>query len=259
MTFLWFIEKAKSGRSKCKGCQQAIAKDALRIGVKSESDGLEDRAKAIAEALRWYHFTIDCVRSFRKQASWWKTRTPELDEFEGLDGLGVRVSEELSSMLETLRDGGGAPPSRKRPTADSSEPTTATASGDEESPKKQAKTTTTAAAEEYNCPTLTEEQNADIKQRIDNLKAKTKNQLVAMLKENEQKTSGKKDELIERCAEGMVLGRLPICPQCDKAKVAFNRTSGEYYCPGSFDNGSFKCSFKSFQVQRGEWVGEDSS
>eukprot|EP01055_Gregarina_sp_Pseudo9_P002194 Gregarina_sp_Pseudo_9__2193@NODE_2537_length_963_cov_26_185065_g2329_i0_p1_GENE_NODE_2537_length_963_cov_26_185065_g2329_i0NODE_2537_length_963_cov_26_185065_g2329_i0_p1_ORF_typecomplete_len277_score69_53zfPARP/PF00645_18/1_5e15zfPARP/PF00645_18/3_1e03PADR1/PF08063_12/4_9e03PADR1/PF08063_12/7_2e02PADR1/PF08063_12/3_6e15SAP/PF02037_27/0_0032TF_Zn_Ribbon/PF08271_12/1_2e03TF_Zn_Ribbon/PF08271_12/0_0044DUF3138/PF11336_8/0_37zfACC/PF17848_1/2_8zfACC/PF17848_1/3e02Zn_Tnp_IS1595/PF12760_7/27Zn_Tnp_IS15 len=256
MTFLWFIEKAKSGRSKCKGCQQAIAKDELRVGVKSEATGeaLDDRTKAMAEALRWYHFTIECVRNFRKQAVWWKTNTPEVDDFEGVSGLGEDVTESLRAMLESLRD--GTAPSEGRGTKRPASEQESTAA--EESPKKAKKTAEpVASSADYQCPTLTEEQNEEIRKNINTLKLKTKTQLTAMLKENDQKTSGRKDELVERCAEGIVLGRLPICPSCDKAKLAFNRETGEYSCPGSFDNGSFqKCSFKSSEVQRGEWVSE---
>eukprot|EP01053_Blabericola_migrator_P001940 Blabericola_migrator_1__1939@NODE_1528_length_4336_cov_126_766222_g1004_i0_p3_GENE_NODE_1528_length_4336_cov_126_766222_g1004_i0NODE_1528_length_4336_cov_126_766222_g1004_i0_p3_ORF_typecomplete_len264_score67_33zfPARP/PF00645_18/1_8e16zfPARP/PF00645_18/2_5e03PADR1/PF08063_12/6_4e03PADR1/PF08063_12/2_7e14SAP/PF02037_27/0_0012BUD22/PF09073_10/0_003TF_Zn_Ribbon/PF08271_12/1_8e03TF_Zn_Ribbon/PF08271_12/0_061Zn_Tnp_IS1595/PF12760_7/47Zn_Tnp_IS1595/PF12760_7/0_73Uteroglobin/PF01099_17/2_5e03Uteroglobi len=256
--FLWFIEKAKSGRSKCKGCQQVIAKDALRIGVKAEASGVEDsKVKAMAEAFKWYHFNVDCVKNFRKQSNWWKTKTPEIDEFDGLDALDDTASEDLANMLEALR---GEGVSRKRVSAegegDGSDEEASPSPSPAESPKKQRRTVP-EPTEDYNCPTLSEEQNEEIRQHINTLKTKTKAQLVTMLKENEQKTSGKKDELIERCAEGMVLGGLPICPTCEKAKVAFNKNTGEYHCPGSFDNGVHKCSFKSFQVQRKEWNGEE--
>eukprot|EP01054_Gregarina_sp_Poly1_P007009 Gregarina_sp_Poly_1__7008@NODE_3816_length_870_cov_413_576588_g2457_i0_p1_GENE_NODE_3816_length_870_cov_413_576588_g2457_i0NODE_3816_length_870_cov_413_576588_g2457_i0_p1_ORF_typecomplete_len225_score43_64PADR1/PF08063_12/4_1e02PADR1/PF08063_12/5_7e15SAP/PF02037_27/5_7e03SAP/PF02037_27/3_8e03SAP/PF02037_27/4_3e05TF_Zn_Ribbon/PF08271_12/0_089_NODE_3816_length_870_cov_413_576588_g2457_i0196810 len=204
----------------------------------------------MAEALRWFHFTIDCLRSFRKQASWWKTNTPEVDDFEGAVDEDVR--EELRAILDTLRLGGNDRVSGTKRSADLATDST------EESPKKHKKSPPEAPPPgDYSCPTLSDAQNADIQKCINTLKSKTKTQLMALLKENDQKTSGKKDELVERVAEGMVLGRLPICPTCDKAKIAFNRVTGEYTCPGSFDNGSFqKCSFKSSEVQRGEWVSD---
>lgn len=258
MTFRWYIEKAKSGRSKCKGCQQAIAKDELRVGVKSETtgEGLDDRTKAMAEALRWYHFTVECVRNFRKQAQWWKTNTPEIDDFEGASALGEEVTEALQTMLEALREAtpiessGGSRGTKRSATEQES-------TAAEESPKKAKKTAEPVASPaDYHCPTLTDEQNEKIRETMQALKPNNKATLAAMLKENDQKSSGKKDELIERCAEGIVLGRLPVCPTCEKGKLAFHRETGVYSCPGSVDNGSFRsCPFKSYEVERGEWVG----
>jgi hypothetical protein len=39
--------------------------------------------------------------------------------------------------------------------------------------------------------------------------------LKAMLRTNDQKVTGTKSELIERIAEGQVLGRIPRCPSCN--------------------------------------------
>eukprot|EP00929_Paragymnodinium_shiwhaense_P031604 TRINITY_DN17665_c0_g1_i1.p1 TRINITY_DN17665_c0_g1~~TRINITY_DN17665_c0_g1_i1.p1 ORF type:complete len:208 (-),score=40.20 TRINITY_DN17665_c0_g1_i1:170-793(-) len=48
--------------------------------------------------------------------------------------------------------------------------------------------------------------------------------------------AGKKDELVERIAECLVLGGVPpLCSTCDTARLKYNRTTGQYACPGFFD------------------------
>lgn len=42
----------------------------------------------------------------------------------------------------------------------------------------------------------------------------TLGQLKDHLRANKQIMAGKKDELVERCADGELLGALPKCPRC---------------------------------------------
>ena len=89
----------------------------------------------------------------------------------------------------------------------------------------------------------------------DGFNVKSINDLKEALKKNNQKISGTKAELIERCAEGKLLGAVPNCPKCFGGKLRFNIHSGEYKCPGFMEDTTMvHCSFKSFDVKRNPWT-----
>ena len=44
-----------------------------------------------------------------------------------------------------------------------------------------------------------------------------------MLAFNEQPQSGNKDEILERVADGWLLGSIPKCPECIAGHMKFNR------------------------------------
>eukprot|EP01071_Lankesteria_metandrocarpae_P006609 Lankesteria_metandrocarpae@DN4423_c0_g1_i1.p1 len=155
-------------------------------------------------------------------------------------------------------DGGSAKPSSsagrspqdKRKRARSGED--AGSSGGETPAKRQK---TDAGAEfDYQCELLDGETVADIQKSGIRLMKKTVAQLKEMLKSNEQLQSGRKIDLVTRVSEAEILGALPKCPECGDAVVRWNSSSGEYSCPGSFDEDKFRrCKWKSDEVQRVSW------
>lgn len=64
-------------------------------------------------------------------------------------------------------------------------------------------------SQQYTAEALTVEQLGNIRAEIAKLKSYKNDDLKKILRQNEQILSGKKDELIERCAEGVVLGAIP--------------------------------------------------
>jgi hypothetical protein len=79
--------------------------------------------------------------------------------------------------------------------------------------------------------------------------------LKATLKANGQSTTGAKDELVQRCAQGAIMGRIPTCPLCSGGKLKYDAATGIYACPGYMDDADFRpCFFKSADVTRGIWV-----
>jgi hypothetical protein len=81
--------------------------------------------------------------------------------------------------------------------------------------------------------------------------------LKVTLQANGQATTGAKDELARRCAEGAVMGRIPKCPACKDGMLRYDATSGVYACPGFHDPDSNKfrhCRFKAPAVTRAPWV-----
>lgn len=79
--------------------------------------------------------------------------------------------------------------------------------------------------------------------------------LKGILKANGQTTTGTKADLADRCAQGKVLGRIPLCPLCCAGKLRFDLKTGIYSCPGFMDDDTFSpCFFKSDAVDRLPWV-----
>lgn len=78
--------------------------------------------------------------------------------------------------------------------------------------------------------------------------------LKALLKANRQSSTGNKDEMAQRCAEGLVLGAIPACPLCYAGKPRFDLKKGIYKCPGYMDDADFKaCFYESNDLVRDPW------
>ena len=89
------------------------------------------------------------------------------------------------------------------------------------------------------------------------LQAKSNAELKEMLKKNDQTCSGTKDELIEKIADGKVLGKIPRCSHCFGGRLRFDYKTGIYNCPGYRDDTDFHNCQKKFQlgeVKRDAWV-----
>lgn len=76
-----------------------------------------------------------------------------------------------------------------------------------------------------------------------------------MLRYNDQKTSGAKPELVNRCLDAIINGALPKCPRCRVGHLVY-LGSGRYGCAGSFDQQQKRvrdCSFESTDIERIPW------
>ena len=63
----------------------------------------------------------------------------------------------------------------------------------------------------------------------------TTEQLKAELRENAQSQTGDKGVLMEKVAEGRVLGALPKCPACKIGFLTFRRSDGAAFCKGYYN------------------------
>lgn len=89
------------------------------------------------------------------------------------------------------------------------------------------------------------------------LQAKSNAELKEMLKKNDQTCTGTKDELIEKIADGKVLGKIPRCTHCFGGRLRFDFKTGIYNCPGYRDDTDFHNCQKKFQfgeIKRDSWV-----
>ena len=91
------------------------------------------------------------------------------------------------------------------------------------------------------------------KQRKDLLEQKTVDELKAMLKANEQITTGNRGELVKRVLDCVEHGGMPRCPQCGLGRIKVSKWSG-FYCPGGYDDDEYMaCDFKATEIERPAW------
>lgn len=58
--------------------------------------------------------------------------------------------------------------------------------------------------------------------------------------------SGNKDEMVQKIADGIVLGRIPRCTSCFGGRPRFDYKTGKYTCPGYRDDVDYKNCHKVF-------------
>jgi hypothetical protein len=103
---------------------------------------------------------------------------------------------------------------------------------------------------------LSSTQKADLGKYQIELNSKNIKELKEILKKNNQVMTGIKGDLVERCAQGKVLGAVPNCPKCIAGKLRFNIKTGAYVCPGYMNDTDFvHCNFKATEgINRNTWV-----
>ena len=77
------------------------------------------------------------------------------------------------------------------------------------------------------------------KENKEKLESYTQAELKELCRKNGQKVTGLKPELIERVADGEVLGAIPKCSSCGGGRPRWNAKSGTYECPGYMEDDEF--------------------
>ena len=78
-----------------------------------------------------------------------------------------------------------------------------------------------------------------------------------LLRQNHEKVSGNKKTLVERCAEGKLLGVLPLCRTCNRGHMHLDWKRRMYVCEGYMDHGRREVcegAMDKDEVQRKDWV-----
>mmetsp|Transcript_83058 Transcript_83058/g.199341 ORF Transcript_83058/g.199341 Transcript_83058/m.199341 type:complete len:244 (+) Transcript_83058:64-795(+) len=233
------VEYAKSSMATCRVCMAKIPKEALRVGhyqVEAENDAsakaeeLDERALALAGAARWHHF--ECFPKMKGQ-KWMLANLPATPaSLQGFKDLKKGDKKRMEKLWQVVR-GADTKASKglKRPAA---------------------------AMEGLSSVqgVLTAAQFKKICAEEGKLSPFTGAKLTAELTKNKQPHSGKKDELIQRVAEGRVLGALPSCPRCKHGQVHWSRVGGWFSCPGYYDKEAKlqkRCHFRSKEMKRLAW------
>lgn len=225
------LEYSKSNRAACKQCKEKIEKGVVRIGLKTSTEKEEE--EPAFDAVKWHHF--QCLPRMRG-VPWFKknfTGTAQ-ESFNGIADLKEEEQKAVEALFLACRGEGPmpeAPAGPEAPAAEAKGKRKKKGGEEEEPPAKAAK-----------AAVLSPEQLAAIEKAKEEFTKKNAAALNALLTKNGLPKVGRKDELVERCAENKALGVPPTCVTCEKVKLKFSRARGQFSCPGFFDSevGAFK-------------------
>ncbi|CAB1435499.1 unnamed protein product [Pleuronectes platessa] len=217
------VEYAKSNRSKCKGCEEKIEKDQIRVSKKT----VDAEKPQLGLIDRWYHTA--CFVSRREELVF----KPEYSaaQLKGFNALRAEDKEELKKRLPAVKSEG----KRKGDEVDGAS-------------KKQKK------EEEEEIKKL-EEQLKNQSQLVWGLKDKLRkfcsiNDMKELLIANRQEVPSGETNVVDCLADGMAFGALEACKEC-KGQLVFKGDA--YYCSGDISAWT-KCVYKSATPERQDWV-----
>uniref|UniRef100_UPI003134487B Poly-(ADP-ribose) polymerase n=1 Tax=Tribolium castaneum TaxID=7070 RepID=UPI003134487B len=193
------IEYAKSGRAACRGCEQKILKDEIRI---SKKDFETDIGKKYGGQDMWHHVT--CFAQLRA----------ELGYFESADQLPGFKSLKKEDQAETKK----ALPAIKQEDVP-----------DVKKVKKEEDVVDGFTEEQSK---LYKEQTELIFKHRDQLeKNLSKEELAMLLQHNDQEVPPGKDRVLDRLADIMTFGALVPCSVCKHGQLVFEKFG--YICKGN--------------------------
>ncbi|MBN3280331.1 PARP1 polymerase, partial [Polyodon spathula] len=219
------VEYAKSNRSTCKGCEQKIDKEQIRVSKKM----VDPEKPQLGMIDRWYH--IGCFISRREELGFMPAYNAS--QLKGFPNLKAEDKEELNKRLPAVKSEG----KRKADEVD----------GDSTKKKKQKK----ADKEEKQL----EKQLKDQSQLIWNIKDEMKkcsstNDMKELLIANKQEVPSGESAILDRISDCMAFGALKPCEEC-QGQLVFK--SDAYYCTGNITAWT-KCVFKTQTPNRKDWV-----
>ncbi|XP_004083528.1 poly [ADP-ribose] polymerase 1 [Oryzias latipes] len=217
------VEYAKSNRSTCKGCQQKIEKDQIRVSKKV----VDAEKPQLGLIDRWYHTA--CFVSRREELAF----KPDYSaaQLKGFNVLRAEDKEELKKRLPAVKTEG------KRP-------------GDElDGVSKKLK----QEEEEENKQLVENLKNQS--QLIWGIKDKLRkycstNDMKELLIANGQEVPSGESNVVDRVADGMAFGALEACNEC-QGQLVFKGDA--YYCTGDISAWT-KCVFKTATPLRKDWI-----
>lgn len=216
------IEYAKSGRSACRGCEEKILKNEVRV---SKMDFESDQGRRYGGIPMWHH--LPCFAKLRKDLEFWESG----NSLPGVSSLKPSDQDDVCKQLPKIAldmkdevDGVSLPKKIKTEPIDSKT---------EEEMKKQ---------------------NKNLYKYIESLKSLKKSNLQLLLTYNKQNVPQGNATMIDRIADIMTFGALEAC---DKCGGQFSYVSGTgYKCEGDLsewvkcDNVSVDPKRKIFKVPK---------
>ncbi|XP_048732716.1 poly [ADP-ribose] polymerase 1-like [Ostrea edulis] len=195
-------EYAKSGKSKCKGCEDFIAKGEVRI---SKKDYDSQRAKMYGPVDQWYH--VDCFVENRDELEFGSSLGA--NQIKGFERL---KEDDRAMLIEKL--GKGAKVAKRK--AES-----AKGSGGKKAKKEETE-------EEKHL----KEQSKQLWTIRDDLeKSVSKQALKILLEINKQEVPSGDSKLLDAVADCMAFGALEKCPECKAGQLVYSGHG--YKCTGS--------------------------
>ncbi|XP_062406361.1 poly [ADP-ribose] polymerase 1 [Sardina pilchardus] len=219
------VEYAKSNRSTCKGCEQKIEKDQIRVSKKT----VDPEKPQLGLIDRWYHTACFVARreelAFRSDYS--------AAQLKGFSSLKAEDKDELKKRLPAVKSEG----KRKGDEPDG-----------EGAPKKMKKE---AEEEEKKLETQLKDQS----QLIWGIKDKLKkfcstNDMKELLIANGQDVPSGESNIVDSLADCMAFGALKPCETC-QGQLVFK--SDAYYCNGDISAWT-KCVYRTLTPNRKDWA-----
>ncbi|XP_022914189.2 poly [ADP-ribose] polymerase [Onthophagus taurus] len=208
------IEYSKSSRAACRGCEQKILKDEIRI---SKKDFETDVGKRYGGQDKWHHLT--CFANLRSELGYYENG----DKLPGFNALKADDKKEVKSQLPAIKQ--------------------------EDVPEiKKVK------KEEELDPVDVEmkEQNKIMYKYRDELKNNlNKKSLQLLLERNEQEIPPGEDNILNRLADIMTFGALEPCKECGDGQFVYSKIG--YVCNGDKTEWT-KCNFTTKEPARKKFV-----
>lgn len=217
------VEYAKSNRSTCKGCEQKIEKDQIRVSKKT----VDPEKPQLGLIDRWYHTA--CFVSRREELVFKSDYSAA--QLKGFNVLRSEDKEELKKRLPAVKSEG------KR-NADEVDGKTKKQKMEEEEEKNQL-----------------EEQLKKQSQLLWGIKDKLRkncsiNDMKELLIANSQDVPSGESNIVDSLADGMAFGALQPCNEC-KGQLVFKGDA--YYCTGDISAWT-KCVFTTKTPVRKDWI-----
>uniref|UniRef100_A0AAY4B7G1 Poly [ADP-ribose] polymerase n=1 Tax=Denticeps clupeoides TaxID=299321 RepID=A0AAY4B7G1_9TELE len=219
------VEYAKSNRSTCKGCEQKIEKDQIRVSKKT----VDPEKPQLGLIDRWYH--TGCFVSRREELAF--RAEYNAAQLKGFAALRAEDKEELKKRLPAVKSEG----KRKGDELDGEAASKKQKKEDEEEKKK--------------LEIQLKEQNQLIWGIKDKLKKHCSiNDMKELLIANGQEVPSGESNVVDSLADCMAFGALKPCETC-KGQLVFKNDA--YYCTGDISAWT-KCVFKTQTPNRKDWV-----
>uniref|UniRef100_A0A2Z5U1X2 Poly [ADP-ribose] polymerase n=1 Tax=Reticulitermes speratus TaxID=60591 RepID=A0A2Z5U1X2_9NEOP len=191
------IEYAKSSRSTCRGCEEKIMKDEVRI---SKKDFESENAKMYGGQERWHH--VECFAKLRDELEFWESG----DCLPGIKSLKKEDQQLVKERLPKVE--------RKEKPADEADGPT---------PPKKMKSDKEDKIKEQN--------KLMYKYRDQLKKVLKKKDLQYLLEYNDQDIPSGEDRMLDRLSDIMTFGALGRCDECKAGQFVFRSGVG-YQCEG---------------------------
>ncbi|PVD25807.1 hypothetical protein C0Q70_13469 [Pomacea canaliculata] len=204
------VEYAKSNRSTCRGCDEKIAKDEIRV---SKKDYDAERSKIYGPQDLWHH--VDCFVKKREELGFTTDMNPDK-----IVGFAKLKAEDKDMLTEKLGKG----EAKKRKGGEAKGAGGKKAKKEETEEEKQLK-----------------EQNQLIWSFRDNCTKFVSNEAIrVMLQLNNQKIPPGESKLLDAIADCLAFGALGKCPECEEGQLVY--TPEGYKCTGNVTEWT-KCMF----------------
>ncbi|KAF2885554.1 hypothetical protein ILUMI_20622 [Ignelater luminosus] len=190
------IEYSKSSRAMCRGCEQKILKEEIRI---SKKDFESDVGKKYGGQDLWHHAT--CFAKLRAELGYFESA----DKLAGFKTLSKADQEEVKKQIPAIKQ--------------------------EEIPEKKAKVEDeTDGGTDKALDKKLKAQNKQLFSYRDKLKELTKNELMLILETNEQTVPTGVDNMLDRISDIMAFGALEPCTVCKNGQLVIDKLG--YKCHG---------------------------